>query len=217
MTGRRACAASALAVLAAMAPPAADAQVYKCVDRAGRTTYQQQPCPESQKGGRVELHLGAARARADDDEAEMAARARLRQVTVGMPRAMVLQAYGSPQEMRPARAGEEASDVWVYRRTDLDVRVGFRNDAVAWLSSAPEDAAQAAAVAATTRQALVPGRPCATLEADLGAADGIEEDFDATVGRRVLHYRWEPTTADNERMYVVCDQGTVASVRRVPP
>ena len=115
--------------------------------------------------------------------------------------------------LRPPRAGEDASEVWVYRRTDLEARVGFRNNVVAWLNHGSEDAAQAAAAAATPRQALVPGRPCATLEADLGPAEGIEEDFDAAVGRRVLHYRWSPTTADNETTFVVCDQGVVASVR----
>ena len=213
MTGRRAPGAAVLAALAALAAPAADAQVYKCVDRAGRTTYQQQPCPESQKGGRVELHVGAVPAKDDDDDAELATRSRLKEVAAGMPRALVVQAWGAPQEMRPPRAGEDASEVWVYRRTDLEARVGFRNNVVAWLNHGSEDAAQAAAAAATPRQALVPGRPCATLEADLGPAEGIEEDFDAAVRLRVLHYRWSPTTADNETTFVVCDQGVVASVR----
>lgn len=216
MTPMYAPAAAMLAALVALAAPAAAAQVYKCVDRAGRTTYQQQPCPDAQKGGRVDLYLGAAGARGDDDDAELAARARLKQVTVGMTRAMVMQAYGSPQEMRPGRAGEEASDVWVYRRTDLDVRVGFRNNVVAWLNGSPEEAAQAT-VSATPRQGLVPGRPCATLESDIGPVEAIEEEFDATVGRRVVRYRWAATTGDNERTSVVCDQGVVASVQRLPP
>ncbi|MFO1314622.1 MAG: DUF4124 domain-containing protein [Burkholderiales bacterium] len=207
--------ATATIVALAATVAGADAQVYKCVDRAGRTTYQQQPCPDAQKGGRVDLYLGAPPARGDDDTAELAVRARQRQVAVGMTRAMVMQAYGSPQEMRPGRAGEDASEVWVYRRTDLDARVGFRGGVVAWVSGGEE--AQGTAAAATPRQRLAPGQPCATLEADLGPAEAVEEEFDATVGRQVVRYRWSPTTADDERTFVVCDQGAVASVKRMPP
>lgn len=216
MTVRRTSQAAMLAALAALAASAADAQVYKCVDRAGRTTYQQQPCPESQKGGRVELHVGAVPAR-NDDAAELAARARLKEVGVGMPRTLVVQAWGPPQEMRPPRAGEDAAEVWVYRRADLEARVGFRNSAVAWINHESQDAAAVPGVAATARQAVAPGRVCATLEADLGPADAIEEDFDLAVGRRVVSYRWAPTTADNQTTFVVCDQGAVASVRRASP
>lgn len=216
MTAHRTPQAAVLAALAVLVASAADAQVYKCVDRAGRTTYQQQPCPESQKGGRVELHVGAAPARNDDD-AELATRARLKEVGVGMTRALVVQAWGPPQEMRPPRAGEDAAEVWAYRRTDLEARVGFRNGAVAWIHHGPQDGAAASGVDASARSGLAPGRACATLEADLGPAAAIEEDFDPAVGRRVLTYRWAPTTAENETTFVVCDQGTVASVRRAPP
>ena len=214
MTCRHGASGVLLAALAVLAAPAAHAQVYKCVDRAGRTTYQQQPCPDAQKGGRVELYLAAPPAKGDDD-AELAQRARLKEVTVGMTRVLVVQAWGSPQEMRPGRAGEEAGEVWVYRRSDLEARVGFRDGTVAWLNLGPDDAGQA--VAATPRQALSPGRPCATLEADLGPAEAVEEEFDAGVGRQVTRYRWGPTTADNERTFVVCDQGAIASVRRAAP
>ena len=141
-------------------------------------------------------------------------RARLKEVTVGMTRVLVVQAWGSPQEMRPGRAGEEAGEVWVYRRADLDARVGFRDGTVAWLNLGPEDGGQAAG---TPRQALAPGRSCATLEADLGPAEAVEEEFDAGVGRQVTRYRWGPTTADHERTFVVCDQGAIASVRRAAP
>ena len=218
MTVRCTSHAAVLAALVALAASAADAQVYKCVDRAGRTTYQQQPCPESQKGGRVELNVGAAPAPArNDDDAELAMRARLKEVGVGMSRALVVQAWGPPQEMRPPRAGEDAAEVWAYRRTDLDARIGFRNGAVAWIQHGPQDGAAAPGAAASVRPGLAPGRACATLEADLGPAAAIEEDFDPAVGRRVVSYRWAPTTADNETTFVVCDQGVVASVRRAPP
>lgn len=213
MTCRHGASGVLLAALAVLAAPAAHAQVYKCVDRAGRTTYQQQPCPDTQKGGRVDLYLSAPPAKGDDD-AELAQRARLKEVTVGMTRVLVVQAWGSPQEMRPGRAGEEAGEVWVYRRTDLEARVGFRDGTVAWLNLGPEDGGQAAG---TPRQALAPGRSCATLEADLGPAEAVEEEFDAGVGRQVTRYRWGPTTADNERTFVVCDQGAIASVRRAAP
>ena len=44
-----------LPLAAALLPAAGAAQVYKCVDRAGHTTYQQAPCVGGQSGAAIEL------------------------------------------------------------------------------------------------------------------------------------------------------------------
>ena len=105
------------AIAASVAAPAA-AQVYKCIDRAGRVTYQQQPCPDAQTGGPMSsIIVDNSRTQAGDDEnADWTEHIKRKQVVQGMPRAVVIQAYGSPQEMRPGRARENATEVWSYRR-----------------------------------------------------------------------------------------------------
>ena len=47
-------------------------------------------------------------------------------------RAYVVRAYGTPQEMRPGRPRENASEVWLYKRSDLELAVGFAKGVVAW-------------------------------------------------------------------------------------
>ena len=95
--------ALAAALIALACPAVADAQVYKCVDRAGRTTYQQQPCPEAQTGGRLSLPVdnGSTQQRGERAPADLDPQARLKKIVPGMTRAAVAQAHGTPQEMRP--------------------------------------------------------------------------------------------------------------------
>jgi hypothetical protein len=192
--------------------------VYKCVDRAGRTTYQQQPCPDTQKGGRLSLSVDNGSTRQDDAAAsELEAQAARKKVLPGMSRALVAKAYGTPQEMRPGEAGEDATEVWIFRKPELNVRVGFRAGFVAWVNdNVPADAAPASASAAepTQRQALARGMPCATLQRDLGNAETLEEDYDPALGRKVLRMIWPPTDTEQERLVVTCDGGAIARVDR---
>ena len=96
------------------------AQVYKCVDKAGRITYQQQRCPDAQKGSRLDVPLNNGSVQDDDTDGQWAAKASRKEVGVGMPRAYVVKAYGTPQEMRagrgrrkmPPRSGAIGAATW---------------------------------------------------------------------------------------------------------
>lgn len=48
-----------LAAILILASPAAHAVVYKCTDAAGKTTFQEQPCPDAAKGGQMALKDGS--------------------------------------------------------------------------------------------------------------------------------------------------------------
>ena len=202
----------ALAVLAV--PAVAPAQVYKCVDRAGRITYQQQPCPDTHTGGPLGLTVNNGSGRASDaPDVDWAEKARQKEVVPGMPRTFVIQAYGYPQEMRTSRPGESAAEVWVYNREDLNKVIGFKGGVVAWSNDNPaEDLA--AANNATPRQRLVKGASCVNLDAELGASESVASERDAELAREVLRYTWAPSATDPERMVVTCDQDTVVRIDR---
>jgi hypothetical protein len=61
------------------------AQVYKCLDGSGRTTYQQDPCAKTERGARVELQPDNGSTRDSAAlEARWAAAAKSGQVVPGM-------------------------------------------------------------------------------------------------------------------------------------
>ena len=185
-----------LAVAAAICATRAGAQVFRCLDAAGRTTYQQTPCEAGTRGRQVELtpDNGASQDSAAL-EAQWTTAAKSGQVVAGMPRRHVRAAYGVPTEVRGGSASERASEVWVYRNPGGVRRVGFVDGRVAWdrgddASSAPPSpdeaadtvsrrsggvaAAGAGAVAPTTavaRLAIAPGQDCAAVLADAGPPD----------------------------------------------
>jgi hypothetical protein len=205
----------ALAALVWAAPAAA--QVYKCVDKAGRTTYQQQPCPDAQKGARMDLPLNNGSVQDDATDRDWAAKAGRKEVGVGMPRAFVVQAYGTPQEMRPGRAEENAAEVWRYRRKDFDLALGFNRGVVAWTKDNPVDeVAVAPDPEPSRRQGFHVARKCAELEGDAGAATAVSEEMDEGLARRVMRHVWEPEPGDRERTTVTCADGVVVRVERLP-
>lgn len=203
--------------LAVSAPAAA--QVYKCVDSAGRITYQQLPCPAAAKGGRVELLVdnGSSRGSADD-ETQWQIAAQEHTVIVGMPRRYVQQALGVAREMRPGRPRESAAEVWSYPRDDEVLRIGFANGVVAWQrvdppgpDLPPEEVARAAARAAVAR-----GQNCGQVLSDLGNATRAES-VTAGVGAAARRYVWDPAPGDaRTRTTVVCVNGVVTEVERSP-
>jgi len=204
---------------AALALPAlAHAQVYKCVDRAGRTTYQQQPCPDTQKGGRMALPIDNGSTRQDDAAAaELEAQSDRKKVLPGMSRALVAKAYGTPQDMRPGQVGEDATEVWVYRRPELNVRVGFRGGFVVWLNeNAAASIAPGTAADASARQMVAPGMACAPLPSQLGNPASQEEEYDSALERNVQRMTWPPLDANPETLVVTCDGGVIARIDRVP-
>lgn len=180
----------------------AHAQVYRCVDAAGRTTYQQTPCERGSTGRPVDLSVdnGATRDSAAL-EAEWAAAAKQGQVVAGMPRRHVQTAYGVPTEVRAGSTAERVSEVWIYRNPGGTRRLGFIDGRVAWergddASSAPPAADESADTAsrresATTaaRRRIAPGRDCGTVLAEAGLPDRTER-LDVAVpapdGRMVL-------------------------------
>jgi len=199
-------------------PGLALAQVYKCVDRAGRTTYQQQPCPDTQKGGRLSLSIDNGSTRQDEDATEAwDAAVKQKRVLAGMPRAFVIRAFGSPQTMRPGNADESATEVWVYKRGDLETRVGFRGGVVAWSNDVdPAGVAPPDPSFVSARKALTTGMSCAPLESALGSAESTLEEFDSMLLRTVVRVAWAPTVAEPERTVVTCDSGVVARIDRTP-
>jgi hypothetical protein len=166
----------------------------------------------------MSLSLDNGGTRQDDAAAaELEAQADQKKVLPGMSRSLVAKAYGTPQEMRPGQAGEDATEVWVYRKPELNVRVGFRGGFVAWLNNSPaQDAAAASEAEPTSRQTLARGMSCASLQGQLGNAESLEEEYDAAVGRNVLRMIWPPTDTEQERLVVTCDRGAIARVDRSP-
>ena len=195
----------------------AQAQVYKCVDRAGRTTYQQAPCADTQKGGRVELMLGNGSSQSGEGDAdrEWGERAKRKDVRAGMPRAYVVRAYGTPQEMRPGRARENASEVWLYRRSDLELAVGFVKGVVAWTND-PAKLDEEPEPVASRRQLATVNRPCGELAAEMGEPDSVSTALDDQSGRSVELRQWNPAPGDRETTIVTCLEGKVLRVDRQP-
>src|SRR5687768_16444307 len=153
-TARRIGVTAAIAALAVAS--SALAQVYKCVDRAGHTTYQQSPCTGGQQGGTVELKEPVT-VRQDGNDAMWSAAAREQRVVVGMPKPFVTQALGTPAQIRAPRSGESGSEVWVYSKNGQTTRIGFVNNVIAWLRSdagpaATDTRASAAMPAAAERE-----------------------------------------------------------------
>lgn len=205
----------ALMLLVGAAPVAA--QVYKCVDKAGRTAYQQQPCPGAQKGTRMDLPLNNGSVQDDATDSDWAAKAGRKEVGVGMPRAFVVQAYGTPQEMRPGRAKENAVEVWRYRRDDFNLALGFNKGVVAWTNFSPVDGPEAELdPEPTRRKEFYIARKCADLEAEAGPATTSREEMDEALARRVMRHVWESEPGDRERTTVTCVDGVVARVERIP-
>lgn len=196
---------------------ATQAQVYKCVDRAARITYQQAPCGDAQKGGRVELSVsnGSSLPPQGDPEREWGERAKRKEVRAGMPRAYVVRAHGTPQEMRPGRPRENASEVWLYRRSDLELAVGFVKGVVAWTNEPAKLDAEPDPVP-SRRQLATVGRACAELAGEMGEADGVTNALDDRTGRMVELRQWNPAPGDRETTIVSCLDGNVLRVERQP-
>ena len=216
--------AIAAVVAIALAAPAT-AQVYKCVDKSGHTTYQQSPCGGGQQGGTVELKESVT-IRPAGTEAMWSAAAREQRVVVGMPKPFVTEALGSPGEIRAPRSGESGTEVWIYTKAGQTMRVGFVNNAIAWMrsdSTAPEPRSPATPVGspgvereARVRDALAVGKTCSAALADAGPPDR-EEPLSAgtTSGARYV-YVFDAANA-NAFAAFICLNGRVTSVERYVP
>jgi len=131
------------AAVAAVLAGTLEAQVFKCVDVEGRTTYQQAPCAKDVKGLRVELDPDNGRTQDPAAlEAQWAVAVKAGQVMAGMPKRRVRDAYGVPAEVRAGTTAERVTEVWIYRNPGGVRRIGFLDGRVSWergddASSAP--------------------------------------------------------------------------------
>jgi hypothetical protein len=211
--------AAALAVAVLAAP--VGAEVYKCVDGQGHVTYQESPCGGGQKGGAVELK-DSVTGRPSVNEATWSIPAREGRVLVGMPKPFVTEAVGKPSEIRAPRSGETGNEVWVYPKPRQVTRIGFQNNAVAWIRSdsvgmdKPAGGAAANDREGRVREALQVGRPCASVLQEAGAADR-EEPLSAG-NANGARYVYELDSANaNAYAAFVCLSGRVTSVERYMP
>lgn len=212
---------------AAIAMPAA-AQVYKCVDKTGHTTYQEAPCGGGTQGSTVDLKEPLS-VRPAGNEAMWSAAAREQRALVGMPKTFVTAALGTPAEIRAPRSGETGSEVWVYAKRGQPMRIGFANNAVAWMrdDAAPDQrtvlpASGASAASgnasreARVRDALVVGKTCTAALQDAGRADREEPlTAGASTGARYVFVFDEGNA--NAFAAFVCLNGRVTSVERYVP
>ena len=145
VAGGLVCLGAAILVL----PAAAD--IFKCTDRDGNVTYQNEKCPNGTKAGRVDIFDNNWTANRSEKEAEWQRNAANQRVVTGMPARWVRQALGEPGEIRETTTGG-ATELWVYSLPDRSVQVGMRDNEVLWSREAPPATAARAAAAATARK-----------------------------------------------------------------
>jgi hypothetical protein len=213
----------------------AAAQVYKCVDRTGHTTYQQSPCPGDKSGAPIDLAepltVRSGAPSSEKSEALWHTAAKDGRAVVGMPKPFVTQGLGAPAEIRAPRGGESGSEVWVYPKGGQVTRVGFHDNAVAWIRSdatpvarAPVATPAASAASASSdrearvREALTIGKTCTAALQDAGAPDRDEPltiGQGAGAGSRYV-YVFDAANANSYAAFV-CLNGRVTSVERYLP
>jgi hypothetical protein len=189
------------AIAATLVATASQAQVFKCVDAFGRTTYQQAPCAKEERSVRVEISTdNGATSDSAALESQWAAAAKQGQVQAGMPKRFVQNVYGVPAEVRAGTSAERVTEVWTYRHPGGTRRLGFLDGRVSWergddASSAPPAADEAGDTAArregpmVARRTIAPGADCASVIAEAGPPDRVEAVQVSTVtsgGRPML-------------------------------
>ncbi len=205
----------------------AQGSVVKCVDTDGNVTYQDSPCTSGQAGRQVALPKAETR----EDTSAWEAAAREARVVKGMPKRWVLRARGTPAEITPGSAREDATEIWRYAGKDGAQLVGFAGPNVAWVrdaspggaaGAAPAPAATAGAAAppsplqgAQNRRFVIAGRYCEHVFAEIGAADRQEPVAAAPGAPAGIRYTYEPRAGDPQmRTVFTCADGKVADVER---
>jgi hypothetical protein len=214
----------------------AHAQVYKCVDGSGRTTYQQEPCAKTEKGARVELQPdnGSSRDPATM-EAQWASAAKQGQVVTGMPKRYVQAAYGTPTEVRGGSSTDRVSEVWIFRHPGGGRRVGFLDGRVAFdrgedASAAPPspeeiadtNARRDASPAVIARRTIAQGRDCAGVISEAGPPDrseGVQAPKPGPGGAMTMtpglrHIYDDDGGGPSRSMAFTCVNGVVTDVER---
>jgi len=217
--GARVAAGLATVVLLGLAAPAAAQGVVKCVDGDGNVTYQNSACTGGQAGRAVTLPKAESR----DESSVWEAAAKDARVVAGMPKRWVLRSRGTPVEIRPGTARDNATEVWRYApRQGVTLLVGFAGSDVAWLrdegaaaaspSPPPGATADSSARGAQNRRFVIAGRYCEHVFAEIGNADRQEALPAPNAGTR---YFYEPQSGDPRmRTIFSCIGGKVADVDR---
>jgi hypothetical protein len=167
-------------VLACLGPalialPAA-ADIFKCTDRAGNVTYQNEKCPTGMKAGRVDIFDNGWTASRTEKEAEWQRNAANHRVLAGMPARWVREALGEPAEVRETTTGG-ATELWAYSFPDRTVQVGMRDNAVLWSREAPVNAPVAQVAPA---QQSPPPTPEAPVNAPVARAAPAQQSLPPT-------------------------------------
>lgn len=213
-----------LAGLAAVTAPV-HAQVFKCVDLAGRITYQQSPCSPLQNGSKVQLNPESAVSveQPTDIEASWRNAAQEHRVVAGMPKRWVQQALGQPIEIRAGRGDEKASEVWTYPRTSAITQVGFAGGNVSWSRNEPVTTRGQGAPAGddgASLERIVAGADCVAAIAQAGTPSRQQPvriaNADAAMGAvDAVQYVYEPRTGSPLGIAFTCLGGRVVEVQRL--
>ena len=197
----------------------ASAQVVRCVDAAGNITYQDAPCERGQTARNVTLPSAETR----DNAAAWEAAARDGRVIKGMPKRWVIRARGTPLEIRPGSARDDATEIWRYVGRDGSLLVGFAGSDVQWIRddsarrSEPVSASPSTASAVRgpeNRRFVIAGRYCEHVIAEIGPPDR-QEPLAFAAGEAGFRFFYEPVTGDPQmRTVFSCIGGKVADVER---
>lgn len=213
--------AVALAGAMAMLSSVALADIFKCVDGAGRVTYQESPCGNGAHGTRVELSLDNVVSReAPEVEARWREAAARHEVTQGMPKRWVQQARGLPVQIRRGTANDAATEVWVYEAPSGSTQVGFAGNLVAWTRSEPRAMAASAATenADAARSRVAADRKCDEVLAEIGAPSTRENIRLPATDAEVVRYTYDPVAGGLPvRLTFTCADGRVVAVSRGVP
>ncbi|MCC6377549.1 MAG: DUF4124 domain-containing protein [Burkholderiales bacterium] len=222
-----------LALLLAAVEPSR-AEVFKCVDGHGRTTYQQAPCAQGAKGSRVDITADNGVA-ADDPAlvAKWTAAAKAGQILPGMPQRYVQAALGPPYETRAGLPGERAGEVWHYRGSGGLRSIGFVDRRLAWERTEDAPVAETPAGpggatpgipgdAANARQSIEPGQDCQAAVSAAGSPERSEAvllpstgpDGRITQSPGMRHVFASDGGRPPQSMAIVCQYGLVSEVQR---
>ena len=156
---------AALALCSIASPATAD--IYKCMDRAGNITYQNEKCPAGGKAERVDIFDNSWTADRAEKEAQWQRNAAERRVAAGMPASWVREGLGDPAEIKETMTGG-ATEQWTYNLSDRSMQIGMLRDRVLWFRETP---GAAPATRSPPLPVVAPAMPAATPSA--AAAPGL--------------------------------------------
>jgi len=122
--------------LSASSLAATTTEIYKCTDRSGNVTYQNEKCPTGSQAGRVDIFDNNWTASRAEKNAEWQRNAADRRVVTGMPAHWVREGFGDPAEVRDTTTGG-AKELWVYNLPDRTLQIGMLDDQVQWFRETP--------------------------------------------------------------------------------